>query len=608
MSDILNSEPDENNQEDELIQDDETDYPDYVTPETTHGYTESGSQEDLSIPHEEKESEEQTADYENNGTIPEGMEETIPENSQDIDSYNSDQEQDGQNYEYVSNEQIQDNFGDDDDADFNITGDEGGSYQDQTPGGHNGADNSPETAKDEQNPPQSLDTNDDPSLVNSQPYSSDKKPVTTVIKSKPGVLNRQLILYFVGGAAILLLILATFVLPELKNLKAAQEEKTKQTPETVSARDYSALVPRDDNTTIGYEPYPDFYDGLTDDEIIQTLPPIDERYQNPENVRQTVPVGSATTSSGGSGYVRPDTRTDRLQAKTISGIKGLTPTQSQYLSGQAQTAYVDQQTDNPYAQFGLPTKEDYLNQALSQSGTQQQQGQASYSTYTSQNDQSSKMAFYNQGRENAGNGYWLAPNSIWQGTIFEAILTSAINTDLPGECTAMVSKNVYSSQDGKYLLIPQNSRLLGTYNSSISYSQKRVQVGWHTLIRPDGYYVNLGNMPATDTRGAAGLPGFINEHPFQYLKAIALLSAMNLINSELGYSMEGTENEFVQNVMANTQSVTNTLGAKMIDRALDVQPTITIKQGTKINIVVSTNLVLPVLEPYPVKYPYQRTR
>jgi type IV secretion system protein VirB10 len=113
-------------------------------------------------------------------------------------------------------------------------------------------------------------------------------------------------------------------------------------------------------------------------------------------------------------------------------------------------------------------------------------------------------------------------------------------------------------------------------------------------------------MQATDPRGAAGLPGFINDHPFQYLKAIALLSAMNIINAELGNSNAGTNNQYVQNVMANTQEVANILGGKMIDRALDVQPTITIKAGTAINIVANTNLVLPPMEPYPVKYPYHR--
>ena len=195
---------------------------------------------------------------------------------------------------------------------------------------------------------------------------------------------------------------------------------------------------------------------------------------------------------------------------------------------------------------------------------------------------------------------------MWQGTIFDVTLTSDISTDLPGECTAVVTKNVYSSQDGRYLLIPQNSKLLGSYNSSISYSQSRVQVGWHTLIRPDGYMVNLGNFNATDTKGASGLKGAINDHPFAYLKAIALMSAVNIVNSELQATAASSANEYVQNVMANSQEVATTLGSKLIDRAMDVQPTITIKAGTNINIVANTTLELPPLEPWEVTGPYHK--
>jgi type IV secretion system protein VirB10 len=456
--------------------------------------------------------------------------------------------------------------------------------------------------------------NDDENL---KPYK--KKPAGSVIKSsKPSVLNRQLILYIIGGAAIVTLVFATFILPALQTNTKKAGEKKKQAPAAVSPADYYSLVPRTDARNLqsgdgapspGDPESPRFWDE-DDDEILNNLPPVDERFQD----RRETPAGRpAAGGGGGTGYVRPDTRNDRLQAKRIEGIKGITPGQSQYLGGPGQTAAAQpsqerQDPANPYAQFGMPPKEDYMAQMLALQ--QQQQNYGDYgngaNSYAAQNDQSGKTAFYNRGRENAGNGYWLSPASVWQGTIFEAALTSAINTDLPGECTAMVTKNVYSSQDGKYLLIPQNSRLLGTYNSSISYSQKRVQVGWHTLIRPDGYYVNLGNMQAADARGAAGLPGLINEHPFQYLKAIFLLSAMNIVNSELGYTMADATNQYVQNVMANTQEVANTLGAKIIDRALDVQPTITIKEGTKINVVTNNTLVLPPMKPYPAAYPYRR--
>jgi type IV secretion system protein VirB10 len=439
-----------------------------------------------------------------------------------------------------------------------------------------------------------------------QPYSGEKKPPDSVIKSKPAVLNRQLILYIAGGIAIAGLIFAAFILPALQANSKKTEQKKKQAPAAVTPGDYYSLVPRSDARNLdnpGAPPDPDytkFWEEENDDDIINGLPPIDSRYQN--NNPQAQPA-APSGGGGGGGRVRPDTRGDQLQSKNIPGIKGLTPSRQQYLDGPGRMPPAQApDPDNPYAQFGMPPKDEYMNQMLA---AQQQYGGGS-SGYAAQNDQGGKMNFYNQGRENAGNGWWLSPSSIWQGTIFEAALTSRINTDLPGECTALITKNVYSTQDGKYLLIPQNSRLLGAYNSSISYSQKRVQVAWHTLIRPDGYYINLGNMQAADPRGASGLPGVINDHPFQYFKAVLLLSAMNIVNSELSYSMAGTNNQYVQNVMANTQEMANALGGKIIDRALDVQPTITIKEGTRINIVANNNLVLPPMQPYPVTYPYRR--
>jgi type IV secretion system protein VirB10 len=455
-----------------------------------------------------------------------------------------------------------------------------------------------------------------------EPYAARrKKSPSSVINSKPNVLNRRLILYIIGGVVIFALIFATFILPLIQSNTKKPDAKRKQTPAAVSPADYYSLVPRTDARNLDNEsaaPDPSagkfWEEDETEDDVLKTLPPIDERYQSQNPPPAAAPP--AASGGGGSGYVRPDTRNDRLQEKNIQGIKGITPTQQQYLSGPGRLdaaelpgqQQIDPNNANPYAQFGMPSKEDYTAQMLAlQQGQGQQQSPGGGSlSYAAQNDQSGKTAFYNRGRENSGNGYWLPAASIWQGAIFEATLTSRINTDLPGECTALISKNVYSSQDGRYLLIPQNSRLLGTYNSSISYSQKRVQVGWHTLIRPDGYYINLGNMQAADPHGAAGLPGRINEHPWQYLKAIILLSAMNIVNSELNYSMAETNNQYVQNVMANTQEIANLLGGKIIDRAMDVQPTITIKEGTKINIVANYNLVLPPIEPYPVKYPYRR--
>lgn len=440
--------------------------------------------------------------------------------------------------------------------------------------------------------------------------------------SKPPVLNKNLILYIIIGIFAFVVIFAMFIFPAI----TAKREKAKNSKPVASAvqsgKDYEALAKRSArNPENNAEPQKE------NDETPRNDDGLPEVTLNPKYTPKEQPQYQSTSSQVmGGGYVkeRPDTSEDSLQTKTINGIKGLTSTQKNYLTPDASGTYVagnysgqngksaasriastsgsgTQSTANPYSKYGLPAdRNEYTANLLSQ------YNQANDS-YARQNDQSGKNQFYQNERGNVG-GQWLPLNSIWQGTIFEATLTSNISTDLPGECTAIISKNVYSSQDGSLLLIPQNSKLLGSYNSSISYSQSRVQVGWHTLIRPDGYEISLGNMNATDAQGASGLKGFINDHPFQYLKALGLMSAFNIISSEFQNSYSNTDNQYVQNILANSMEVTNTLGSKLIDRAMDVQPTITIKAGKQINIVANTNLVLPALEPYEVTQQYHRER
>lgn len=429
---------------------------------------------------------------------------------------------------------------------------------------------------------------------------------------KPPVLNKQFILYCIIGVFAFLIIFALFIFPEITK-KRERDKSTKPVATENAVTDYSMLVGEKDysgnsgeSSGTGNQAKQNT-NPKTEDEIIDNLPPVNDKYTYKEQPQQNTYYAGGTAST----YEVPDTRTDALQSKSINGIKGITSTQKNYLTPDGvSTAYNNTATtqttsgsgtsSNPYSKFGVPDQATYTNQLLSQYASNN-------NSYAQQNDQSGKNSFYNQNRGSVS-GQWLPLNSIWQGTIFDATLTSDICTDLPGECTAVITKNIYSSQDGRYLLIPQNSKLLGSYNSSISYSQSRVQVGWHTLIRPDGYMVNLGNFNATDKKGASGLTGMINDHPWAYLKAIALMSAVNIVNSELQATAASSTNEYVQNVMANSQEVATTLGQKLIDRAMDVQPTIKIKAGTVINIVANTNLELPVLEPWEVTEPYHKTR
>ena len=423
-------------------------------------------------------------------------------------------------------------------------------------------------------------------------------------KKKNGVLqlNKKRIVYIIFGT-IMFLGLFMILKPESWTLTKKQ---AKNKPEATKTR-YTDYESSSKNSFISDEPLdaprPQFNETGVNPIYTDTSAgsdPAADAYRNAYNQQ-----GSQYVASGSSGYVYevPDTRNDRLQGKTISGIKGLTSTQENYATdynltkekNSAEAAANTRVTGSSSLRNTDPTE--HINQMLSSINS---------NSYVSQNDQSGKQGFYNNGRGNGGGGLWLGLNTIWQGTIFNVILTSEINTDLPGEVTGRVSKNIYSSQDGRYLLIPQNSVLIGNYNSSISYAQSRAQVIWHTLIRPDGYQINLGAMNGTDTKGAAGLKGFVNDHPMAYLKAIALMSTFSIINGEFQATQAETNNQYVQNIAANSQEMVNKLGEKLIDRAMDVQPTIIIKAGTQVNVVVNQNLTLPEYKKPEVTQKYMR--
>ena len=424
---------------------------------------------------------------------------------------------------------------------------------------------------------------------------------------KPRVLNKKLLLttiiVVVGGIMVI-----TFLMPAGSKKKSKNE---KPVAETHQSKDYASMAarhPLPDEQDAGESGHYGNVDNNDTNEV--EIPPVivetEKKPYEPQYVNKNTGNGVGTSSS----VEIPNTRNDSLQGKRISGIKGLSSTQETYSTDYQQTIARNASSTSATSSYSLPSKDEYMNNVLSAYSQAYGNATAGNNAYNAQNDQAGKNSFFNNGRQgnNVGQGEWLNLNTLWQGSIFEAVLTSELNTDLPGEITARIAKNIYSSQDGRYLLIPQNSVLYGTYNSSISYSQSRVQVAWHTLIRPDGYQIQLGNMNGTDAKGASGLKGFVNDHPLAYLKAIGLMSVFSIVNSEFNAQMGATDNPYVQNIMANTQQVTNELADKLIDRAMNVQPTIKIKAGTKINIVVNQNLSLPPVENIEVTQPYHRQK
>ena len=234
--------------------------------------------------------------------------------------------------------------------------------------------------------------------------------------------------------------------------------------------------------------------------------------------------------------------------------------------------------------------------------------QQNASSYDRQNNQDGKQGFMDKERGKAGTYQWNSDFSLWKGTVIPAVLDTGINTDLPGQVIATVTENVYSSNNGNYILIPQGSRLFAEYNSSISYAQNRVQVIWNTLIRPDGLEINLGSANGVDAYGFSGYKGSVTNHPFQYVKALGLIAMFSILDTKMNNVINTQGNQYAQNAMSDAYSTTKRISEKIIDRALDIQPTLKIPSGTKIDLITNITMELPPIDPYPVEEKYRRER
>jgi type IV secretion system protein VirB10 len=179
------------------------------------------------------------------------------------------------------------------------------------------------------------------------------------------------------------------------------------------------------------------------------------------------------------------------------------------------------------------------------------------------------------------------------GGFIPVALITAINSDLPGEVIAQVRENVYDTVSGEHLLIPQGTRVLGKYQSLISNGQNRALIVWTRLVMPNGNGIVLDGMPGTDQSGAAGAEDEVDYH-LDKLAAAATLSTAIAYGGNL--AREGGRDRDDLDVVGETiAQQSSKIGGRLIDRQLDVQPTIRIRQGYSMNVMVNKDMVL---EPY----------
>lgn len=181
-----------------------------------------------------------------------------------------------------------------------------------------------------------------------------------------------------------------------------------------------------------------------------------------------------------------------------------------------------------------------------------------------------------------------SPYLLQAGSVIAAALITGIRSDLPGQITAQVTSNVYDSPTGRLLLIPQGARLIGEYDASVAFGQSRVLLAWNRLIMPDGRSIALDRQPGGDAQGFAGLQDKVDQHWGGIARA-ALLSTILGIGAQAGGS---GDDELVRAIRQGTSDTVSQAGQQIVRRQLNVQPTLTVRPGYPVRLIVTRDLVL----------------
>jgi type IV secretion system protein VirB10 len=185
-----------------------------------------------------------------------------------------------------------------------------------------------------------------------------------------------------------------------------------------------------------------------------------------------------------------------------------------------------------------------------------------------------------------------SPYTLFAGTVLPCVLTQGINSDLPGQIGCLISQNVYDTVTGRYLLIPQGTKAIGTYDSRVAYGQERVLVVWTRLVRPDGTALSLEGMPGTDLSGYAGLTGHVNNHYVRLLSGVVLGSLIGA-SAQIATGANSQNPSFAALAVQGAGQNINEAGQQITRKNLNIQPTIEVPPGARLNIFATKDLILP---------------
>ncbi len=178
---------------------------------------------------------------------------------------------------------------------------------------------------------------------------------------------------------------------------------------------------------------------------------------------------------------------------------------------------------------------------------------------------------------------------VQAGSVIPAALITGLRSDLPGQVTAQVTENVYDSPSGSYLLIPQGSKLIGAYDSQVAFGQNRLLLVWTRLILPNGRSVVLERQPGADPEGFTGLEDEVDQH-WGRLAMAAALSTVIGIGAELGSS--ANDSAIASALRQGSSNSLSQTGQQITQRNLNIQPTLTIRPGFAVRVIINRDLVL----------------
>ncbi|MFP1906717.1 TrbI/VirB10 family protein [Lonsdalea quercina] len=218
-----------------------------------------------------------------------------------------------------------------------------------------------------------------------------------------------------------------------------------------------------------------------------------------------------------------------------------------------------------------------------------------------QNQQDQKEAFRKGGATATRNSGDLqppaSPYQVMAGTVIAGALITGIKSDLPGDVIATVTEPVYDTASGRYLLIPQGSRILGKYNRQVSYGQSRVQVVWNRIILPDTSSLALDNLAGADPAGYTGLEDDVDWHWDRIIAGAAMTTLLG-VGAELAAPENRQDGDRI--IIAgrdSLQDTVNQVGQEVTRRNLNIQPTLTERPGLPVRIIVNRDLVLRPYQP-----------